>query len=186
MLLITVAQFVGHELLLFAAIGLLLCGVDDIIIDVAWLIRGLWRHLVIRRRYPAATVETLAKGTAGRLAVFVPAWDESGIIATMVGNALNSIKDPNYRIYVGLYANDPASQSAMAAITDPRVRIAINHRPGPTTKADCLNVLWEALCRDDADEGQRTAAVILHDAEDAIDPDELTVHRALIDRFEMV
>lgn len=44
---------------------------------------------------------------------------------------------------------------------------------GPTTKADCLNAIWRALRSDEAVEGCRYDAVILHDAEDFVDPGEL-------------
>ena len=46
---------------------------------------------------------------------------------------------------------------------------------GPTTKADCLNTLWRALLRADAQDGRVTAAVVLHDAEDVVHPLELRV-----------
>lgn len=56
----------------------------------------------------------------------------------------------------------------MQAASDPRLRIVINSVPGPTTKAQCLNRLWQALCEDERDNGQHFDAVILHDAEDNV------------------
>lgn len=45
-----------RELALFAAVGFLLGGVDDLIVDLAWIGRSLWRSLVIFRRIPVQTL----------------------------------------------------------------------------------------------------------------------------------
>jgi adsorption protein B len=58
--------------------------------------------------------------------------------------------------------------------------------PGPTTKADCLNRLWERLLEDEAAEGVRAKAVVLHDAEDVVHSAELRVFDQLIERFDLV
>jgi adsorption protein B len=59
-------------------------------------------------------------------------------------------------------------------------------RAGPTSKADCLNQLWAALCRHETRVGKTFAAVVLHDAEDVVHADELWVYAALIPRLAMV
>src|SRR3546814_1569709 len=46
---------------------------------------------------------------------------------------------------------------------DPRLRLVVGERDGPTTKGDNLNRLWAALGEDERAEGQRFAAVLLHD-----------------------
>jgi len=122
-----------------------------------------------------------------RLAVFVPAWDEARVIGPMLGAALARLEHPDYRIYVGLYPNDPATVEAAAAVAerDPRVRLVIGSRDGPTTKADNLNTLWRALMRDAA-AGWSAAAVVLHDAEDVVHPAELRVFDALLRRHDVV
>lgn len=57
---------------------------------------------------------------------------------------------------------------------------------GPTSKADCLNRLWDRMLDDEQSEGRRFKAVLLHDAEDLVDPDELRVVDSLIERFDLV
>jgi adsorption protein B len=80
-------------------------------------------------------------------------------------------------LYVGCYCNDPVTIAAAIAGAgdDPRVRLVINDRAGPTTKADCLNRLYVALGDDEVRSGTPFASVILHDAEDMVHPAALTV-----------
>ena len=94
----------------------------------------------------------------------------------MLRTALARYDYADYRIYVGVYPNDPATLAAAGAVaaTDDRVRLVINPLPGATTKADCLNAIWRALLRDEAQAGQ-ARAIVLHDAEDVVHPDELGV-----------
>lgn len=158
------------ETTLFAAVLFLIGGIDDLLVDLHWLVR-----LRGRRAVPLAD---LPPSPAMRLAVFVPAWDEHRVIAAMLDTALGRWRDPDLRIYVGCYPNDPATIRAVAdvAARDSRVRLVIGTRAGPTTKADCLNTLWGALLRADAAEARHTEAVVLHDAEDVVDAAELRVH----------
>jgi hypothetical protein len=73
-----------------------------------------------------------------------------------------------------------------AAAGDPRVRLVVGDQPGPTTKAGCLNWIWQAMLDDERADGVPIKAVVLHDAEDVVHPDELTVYDALIERFALV
>ena len=185
--LIAIVQGIAHELLLFAAVGFVIFGLDDVATDLIWIVRSIWRRVTVYRRNPRATAASLrAKGAAGRIAVFVPAWDESAVIAPMLRHLTGTVDDPDYRVYVGVYANDVATRAAAESVDDERIRLVVLAQPGPTTKADCLNSVWTALRHDDAARGERTLAIVLHDAEDVVHRDELTVHRALIDRFDFV
>jgi adsorption protein B len=62
----------------------------------------------------------------------------------------------------------------------------IGDRPGPTTKGDCLNNLWQALRRDEEGGARRADAVILHDAEDVVHQGELKVFDHLIRDYATV
>ncbi|RZM10739.1 MAG: hypothetical protein EOP67_68025, partial [Sphingomonas sp.] len=169
--------------MLFAAVGFLIGGIDDLAIDLVFLLRR-WTGGG-RTRLTLATLPPPA--TPGRIAVFVPAWDEVAVLGEMLAAALARFHHPDYRLYVGLYPNDaPTIAAATMAAQDPRVRLVIGPNPGPTTKADCLNVLWAALCRDDAAEGVTTKAIVVHDAEDVVHPAELAVFDTLIERHAVV
>ncbi len=174
----------AHESMLFASVGLLIGGIDDLLVDVAFVLRMVWRGPSPRRR----AADLPAPGMPGRLAVFVPAWDEAAVIGAMLSTAVARFDHDDYRIYVGVYPNDRATIDAVALVAagDPRIRLVIGQRDGPTTKADCLNTLWRALRRNDAWDERRTKAVVLHDAEDVVHPLELRVFDSLIDRHAVV
>lgn len=184
-----IAGTVAHELALFAAIGFLIGGLDDLVVDLLWWARTLWQRLRIGARNPRRTVATLPPPDApGWLAVFVPAWDEADVIGHMLEAALGRFDHPDYRIYAGCYPNDPATEDAIAAIAarDTRVRLVIGPRDGPTTKADCLNAMWRALLQDEQARGQRAKAIVLHDAEDVVHPQELRLFDRMIERYALV
>ena len=179
----------ARELMLFAAAGFLIGGIDDLVIDLIWLGRSLWRRAAIYSRHPRATAASLAPPTEpGRLAIFVAAWQEAAVIGAMVETALARLHHPDWHLYIGCYPNDPETVAAIeqAAKADPHVRIVVGDRPGPTTKAGCLNWIWQAMLADEAGSGTTVKAVVLHDAEDIVHTDELAVYDALVERFALV
>lgn len=176
-----------HELLLFAAFGLFIGGLDDLAIDLIWLWRSGWRRLTVYRRHEPVTAANLpAPINPGRIAIFIGAWDESAVIGEMLRAALNRFEHDDYRIYVGVYPNDPATIAAVAAIGDARVRMVSGMLDGPTTKAECLNRLWAALQQDELSERRGFKAIVLHDAEDVVHSAELRLFDRLIEKFDLV
>ena len=176
-----------REAALFAACGFLLLGISDVAVDLIWIGRSLWQRLTLYRRYRLLPADRLpAPRRPGCLAVFIPAWDEAGVVAEMLGNTLRSFGEADYRLYVGCYPNDPATIAAVRSVANPRVRLVVGPVPGPTTKADCLNRLWEEMIADEAAEGRRFKAVVLHDAEDIVHSAELRIFDLLIERFDLV
>jgi adsorption protein B len=179
----------ARELVLFAAAGFLIGGIDDLVIDLIWFGRSLWRRIAVYSRHRRANAGSLAPPAhPGRLVIFVAAWQESAVIGAMVKTALARLRHPDWRLYVGCYPNDPDTVAAIerAAGGDPHVRIVVGDKPGPTTKAGCLNWIWQAMLIDEARSGVPVKAVIIHDAEDIVHADELTVYDALIERFALV
>ena len=173
----------AEELALFAAVGFLLFALDDLLVDLIYFSRRLWRGAAIYSRYPRAFARTLAPGAQGGwMAVFIPAWDESAVIAPMLRETLSRFGPGDYRLFVGHYANDPATFDAIASVGDARITpVRLDHH-GPTTKADCLNHLYAALIAEEARRGSRALAVVLHDAEDVVHPCELMLFAALAGR----
>ena len=177
------------ELLLFASLCFLAGSLDDLLFDAMWIVHRLRRMLFVYSRYKRATVETLGDHRADcRMAIFVPAWKEAAVIAPMLTRCLSQWTYGDYRIYVGCYPNDRATIAAVAdaaAGTD-KVRIVICRQPGPTTKADCLNHLWDVLCQDEMEERTPFSMLVLHDAEDLVHPQELRVIRHLARRAALI
>ena len=180
-------DFAFREATLFAACGFLLLGASDLAVDLIWIVRGLWRRATVYRRFERGCAGTLRRpDRPGRLAIFVPAWDEGIVVSDMLAHALQTFDHPDYVVYVGCYPNDPETIAAVRSIANPRVRIVVGPVPGPTTKADCLNRIWSAMCLDEVREGRRFKAVVLHDAEDVVHSAELRVFDCLVERFELV
>ena len=107
-----------------------------------------------------------------KLAVLVPAWDESDVIRRMLLANMSRIDYQNYRMFVGVYPNDPATREAVEVLARdyPRVACVVVDRPGPTTKGDCLNQLYSAARRDGEAANRPYEAYVLDDAEDLISP----------------
>lgn len=175
------------ELALFAAVGFFLFALDDLIVDLIFMVRNLWRGLTIYTRHPRSFANALARPRhAGWMAIFIPAWDEATVIAPMLRNTLKAFGDSDYRLFVGHYRNDPATKAAIAHVTSERVIPVEVDVDGPTTKADCLNRLYRALEAHEAAAGSTAKAVILHDAEDIVHPRELAIFDLLVERAGMV
>ena len=175
------------ELALFAGVGFLLFALNDLAVDLIYFGRRLWRSATVYRRFPRSFASGLPRhDRPGLFAIFVPAWDESTVIGPMLRATLDRLDHPNYRIFVGHYRNDPATAAALAAIADPRVEPVRVDAEGPTTKADCLNHLYDALIAYETRSGEAARAVVLHDAEDLVHPLELVLFDQLIDRAGII
>ena len=122
-------QAVAHELTLFAAVGFLIGGIDDLLIDLAWIARTLWRRIAVYTRFERATAATLRPSARpGRLAIFVPTCGEAHVIGPMLRHALRTFGERDFVIWVGCYADDAETIAAVEALCDPRISIAINPR----------------------------------------------------------
>ncbi|MDT7933503.1 MAG: glycosyl transferase family protein [Sphingomonadaceae bacterium] len=175
-----------REALLLAAVGLLASAIDDLFVDAVFIGRRVWRAVTVRRRHPVMRADDMGRDARAPIAIIVPAWDESAVIGRMLRGLLGTIDHPNYRVFVGVYPNDPATRDAVCAVRDRRVQLVTTSRPGPTTKSDCLNHLWRAVEACEARRRIRFKAVVLHDAEDVVHRLELRVFDHLIPRVALV
>jgi adsorption protein B len=171
------------ELALFAAAGFFLFAIDDLAVDILYFLRSGWRTLGVYSRFPRAFAGTLsAPIRPGWFAVFIPAWDEAAVIAPMLRATLARFDHDDYRLFVGHYRNDPATQAAIDSVRDPRIVGVEVDADGPTTKADCLNRIYGALIAYEAACGRTAKAIVLHDAEDVVHPLELKLFDRMIER----
>lgn len=166
-------QHVGHEILVFAAFWFVIGLFDEFAVDLSFFVlkvTGRARSRVLPEGYGSAELR-------GPMAVMIPAWQEAAVIATTLRHALSAWPQVALRIYVGCYGNDRHTLAAAmrGAAGDPRVRLVILDHDGPTTKADCLNRLYRAVCHDEARGGNDFRGILLHDAEDMVHPAALTV-----------
>jgi adsorption protein B len=153
----------AFELGLFAACVFALFGIDDLAVDSLYL-TGV-ADPVRAAPHPATPLQH-------DFALFIPAWSESRVIGSMLDHCLTAWPSSRLTVYVGVYANDLATMQAVASrvLHDRRVRMVVNDRPGPTTKGDCLNTLWRRHQQDRVMGRVGQGAILLHDAEDVVDP----------------
>jgi len=171
------------ELALFAAAGFFLFAIDDLAVDILYVLRSGWRTLGVYSRFPRAFAGTLsAPMRPGWFAVLIPAWDEAAVIAPMLRATLARFDHDDYRLFVGHYRNDPATQAAIDSVRDRRIVAVEVDADGPTTKADCLNRIYDALIAYEAACGRTAKAIVLHDAEDVVHPLELKLFDRMIER----
>jgi adsorption protein B len=174
---------VAAELALFSGVGFLVFALNDLAVDLIYFGRRVWRSATVYRRFPRAFAATMAEEVRDQrfIAIFVPAWDEASVIGAMLKSTLARLDYANYRLFVGCYRNDPATTAAVESLSDNRVQLVVVEEDGPTTKADCLNHIYDALLAYEL-EHKPAVAVVLHDAEDVVHPLELSIFNSLIDR----
>ncbi len=169
-----------HMLGPLAAI-ILLSGLEDVCIYFAWL----WLRL---RKSPALRCEA-GPVAERRMAIFLPLWREHDVILDMLANNIGSLRYSNYEIFAGLYPNDALTREALGEAQRrwPNLRIATCPHDGPTSKADCLNWIYQRmLLYEEQSGGPRFDTIVIHDAEDVIHPDELRTINAYAGQYDFV
>jgi adsorption protein B len=168
------AEGLGVELLLVPlAAYLFLSGLDDLAVD---LLR-LWRR---RGRPVQCGGPEPRQPEAARTAILIPMWQEAAVAAAMLRHNLAALRYPDFELFVGVYPNDPATRAVVeeCAAEDGRIHVCLAPRDGPTSKADCLNAIWRGVQEAERAGGGRFEMLVLHDAEDLIHPESLSVYSA--------
>ncbi|MBZ5677463.1 MAG: glycosyl transferase family protein [Acidobacteriia bacterium] len=170
------------------AAAILISGLDDLVVDLAWA--WTWLKSALR---PAASLfppglRQLENAPRQRIAIFVPLWHEHQVIGRMLEHNLAAIRYPDYHFFAGCYPNDVETQEAVRSVADrfPQVHLALCPHPGPTSKADCLNWIYQHLLLHEENSGQIFDIVMLHDAEDLIHPEELRWINYYAARYDFV
>ena len=176
--------------LLTAVVGVvfLVSGMDDLFIDICYLLRVLYKRLFVAPRYPALREQELRARAEQPIAVMIPAWQESSVIRQMLLNTRSRLDYTNYVIFVGTYPNDPATAREVDALEEVGARVirATVPHDGPTNKADCLNWIYHAIRRYEAAEGIAFQIFVMQDCEDVIHPLCYRLFNYLIPRKDMV
>lgn len=170
------------------AVIMFISGLDDFFIDVVYWVRRIKRKLSVYRRYPRMSYRELYKPDEKPLAIMVPAWNETGVIGNMAELAATTLDYENYHIFVGTYPNAPDTQRDVDEVCArfPNVHKVVCARPGPTSKADCLNNVLDAITQFERSANFAFAGFILHDAEDVISPMELRLFNYLVERKDLI
>jgi bacteriophage N4 adsorption protein B len=162
-----------------AAVAILISGFDDLALNIICL----WTWLRGATHKIPGVPETEKS-----IAIFVPLWHEHAVIAGMVEHNVSAIDYGNYHFFVGAYPNDDFTLETVRELESrfAHVHLAICPHDGPTSKADCLNWIYQRMLLFEEHNGVRFEIVMTHDAEDLIHPEALSHIDAYADEFDMV
>ncbi|MDB5897292.1 MAG: glycosyl transferase family protein, partial [Ramlibacter sp.] len=172
------------------ALAILFSSLDDLFIDAWYWCRRAVRWWTLERtgRLRPLTPEMLRGREEQPIAIMVPAWKESDVIAAMVENLVQVMEYRQYVVFVGTYCNDQetiAETERMVRRYRQVHRVEVPH-PGPTCKADCLNFVVETIFAYEQEHAMEFAGVVLHDSEDVLHPLELKFFNYLLPRKDMI
>ncbi|GGF19932.1 bacteriophage N4 adsorption protein B [Aliidongia dinghuensis] len=175
-------------LTVLTAIIIIVSGIDDAFIDAYFWVREAYRATFLARRIKPLPIEALRRPPEQAIAIMVPAWQESAVIAQMIENSVATLEYSNFKIFCGTYPNDPATGEIvdrMARRYKQVVHVSVPH-DGPTCKADCLNWIIQAIFLNERTHAIEFAGIVLHDSEDVIDPLELKLYNYLLPRKDLI
>lgn len=165
--------------------AILLNQLDDLFVDANYFLRGLHR-----RGRRAISPEALRRVEQRRIAVMVPAWMEADVIGRMLEHnraAIDFARD-RYDLFCGTYVNDPETQARVDAVArrDRGIHRVLVPHDGPTSKADCLNWVYQGVIQEEQRRGVPYDILLMHDAEDVIHPLALRLYSLLIPPHDFV
>jgi adsorption protein B len=157
------------------AFWVLINGLDDLVIDFAGLASYIRRKFSANPDHRDPTEEELDNAPPRLMAIFVALWKEHRVIQQMIENNVTKLRYPRFEFFVGAYPNDGPTVAAIreAMKRFPNVHLSICPHDGPTSKADCLNWIYQRMLLFEEERGVRFDMVLTHDAEDLMDPDAL-------------
>ncbi len=163
------------------SIWILVSGLDDLFIAAAYL------RARITGRFPRFPADD-AGIPKRRIAIYVPLWHEEAVIRGMLEHNLAAVKYDSYDFFVGAYPNDPGTVRAvrMVAARSPQVHLSLCPHDGPTSKADCLNWIYQRMLLHEREHGVEFDVVMMHDAEDLMHPDELRLVNYYAAEYDMI
>jgi len=165
-------------------------GANEVFFDVVKLWRDIWRRVVIfrlRKAKPLMEEDLLAKPEQP-VAVMIPCWDESSVIRRMLDNSLQVLNYSKYVIFVGTYPNDPATQREVDLVREKygNIERVVCPKDGPTSKADCLNWIYEGIRHYEKEHAVQFEVFVVEDSEDVLHPLTLKLFNYMMPRMDMV
>ncbi|CAM3927545.1 bacteriophage N4 adsorption protein B [Vibrio aerogenes CECT 7868] len=162
--------------------------IDDLFIDLVYWWRRIYRYATVYKKNPRTVANQLFTKDEQPLAVMVPAWQEHGVIGKMAELAASRLDYENYQIFIGTYPNDPQTQQDVDEVCSmyPHVHKVVCSRPGPTSKADCLNNIVASIIQFEKKAKVEFSGYILHDSEDMISALELRLFNYLLPQKDLI
>ena len=175
---------VVDALILFAipllSVWFVISGIDDLIVDCIF---G-WMYCFGKQKQPATPLPIPQK----KLAVLIPLWNEYEVIAQMLHHNTSVLHYRNYELFIGVYPNDEKTLREIQLIESifPKVHLCLCPHDGPTSKADCLNWIFQHIILHEQSTGDVFEGFLTHDAEDVIHPESFSVINRHLDEYDMV
>ena len=166
----------------------LVSGIDDLIVDCVYYLRAFFRFLFKRNKIKPVTWKQLEAVPEKPVAVMVPAWREADVIADMILNFRKSVKYDNWVLFVGTYPNDPDTfrEAERARCYIPNTEVVVTPAPGPTSKSDCLNWIYQGVLLYEERTGMEFDIFLMHDAEDLVHPASVKFYNYLMPRMDFI
>ncbi len=166
----------------------LVFGIDDILVDTIFYARAAYRWIFRRKLVKPVTLSQLRSIPEKPIAIMIPAWDESPVIARMLLNTAGTLDYRHYHIFVGTYSNDEKTQHEVESIQEVygHVHVAKVGHPGPTNKADCLNAILNQIFIFERESHIHFEGFVLHDSEDVVHPQSLHYYNHLLPRMQFI
>ena len=166
------------------ALAILISGLDDLALDAVCL----WGWARGRLGGLLRPIRPTKSAPEKRIAIFVPLWHEHSVIGGMVEHNVAAVNYDQYHFFIGAYPNDEPTLDAVRdlEVRFPHVHLAVCPHDGPTSKADCLNWIYQRMLLFEEHDGERFDIVITHDAEDLIHPEALAQVNTYAGEFDMV
>ncbi|HBA88880.1 MAG TPA: hypothetical protein DCZ75_13130 [Geobacter sp.] len=191
---LTIVDYVAYLMLAFkgllfvVACVFLISGLDELVVDVIYFGRSIYRALFIKKRYRPITEQQLMSVPEQPVAIMIPAWNESDIIFHMVDNTVNTLNYSNFHVFIGTYPNDLDTQREVARLREihDNVHCIVCRDPGPTSKADCLNWVYMGIKDFEKQNDMEFPVFVMEDAEDIVHPLAIKLFNYLIPRKNMV
>ncbi len=168
----------------FVLLGYFIASFDDFLLNVFYLLR----RRQVKARESAPSMINLDEPQ--RIAIMIPAWQESGVVAPMIRSTLELAHYPAARLefFVGVYPNDPVTVTEVQELAKQyrNVHCVINTKPGPTNKSQNLNEVYAYIEKVERHKGREFAAIAIHDAEDVIHPYTFRLYNSLLSKHAVV
>lgn len=170
------------------AIWVLVSGLDDLTVAAACLGRWIVGRIAHGKAEQPPDDAALDRVPRKPIAVFIPLWHEHQVIRRMLEHNLAANRYDRVDFFLGAYPNDAATQAAvrLVELEHGNVHLAVCPHNGPTSKADCLNWIYQRMLLFEEQNGVRFEIVATHDAEDLIHPDAFRWMNYFAERYEMV
>lgn len=184
---VSLTEGVAYELALFAGIGYLIIGLDEIAVDLIWIISAIRGFGTRVGDTSGLSVDGLMRPDGSVwLAVLVPAKEEHAVLGGMLSNALNAYSDAQVHIFVGCYPDDSETIRVARQFEGSKLTVIINGVFGRSTKAENLNEIYAATAEYEYRHQRRFAGYVIHDAEDVVHRYEFAVFDAYVQHYGLI